>query len=162
MFGTSEAVIDQVSIPGLGINDSYARIPDGSSNWGITTTPTIDARNIETSSTTTPTAKPTISSTQGTTVSTVSSGPGGSGSTHPTPVLATGTQPAWNKLSFPPATTAASSTASFDNSPLVNTPSPASTGSQAGMQDMQHRILLTALLVLLAGALFWCWKVYSS
>ena len=163
MFGTSNTAIDQVSIPGLAVNDSYARIPDGSSNWRITTTPTIDAPNIEPSSTT-PTANPTTSSTQGTTSSTSSSGSSGSsgpggGSTHPTPVFATGTQPAWNKLSFPPETAAASSTASVANSPLVNRPPPT---SSSGQVEIQRRILLTAMLILLAGALFWCWKVYSS
>ncbi|HEV2582831.1 MAG TPA: hypothetical protein VGT44_18375, partial [Ktedonobacteraceae bacterium] len=50
MFATSSAAIDEVSFPGLAVNDAYARIPDGSPTWEITTTPTIDSSNIETSS----------------------------------------------------------------------------------------------------------------
>jgi hypothetical protein len=146
MFAASSTVIDQVSIPGLAVNDSYARIPDGSSSWKITATPTIDASNIASS----PTSATPTSPAQGS----------GSGSTQatPAPVLATGTQPAWNRLSLPPSTpeaAAASPTSFVVNNPLVNTPVPAS-----GASDVQRRVLLTVLLVLLAASLFWCWKSF--
>jgi hypothetical protein len=37
--------IDEVNIPALPTDHSYARVPDGSNNWQITNTPTIDASN---------------------------------------------------------------------------------------------------------------------
>ena len=37
--------IDQVSVPALAPDTSYARIPNGSASWQITTNPTIDASN---------------------------------------------------------------------------------------------------------------------
>jgi hypothetical protein len=165
MFAASSTAIDEVSIPGLAVNDSYARIPDGSPTWDITTTPTIDSSNIETSS-----VKPTpttSTSSSGSGSSNGSSGSGasvGSGSSSgsaqgtTTPTLVTGTQPAWNRLSLPSSTPAAATPTTFVvNSPLVNTPSSGSSGA-----DTQRRILLTALLILLAGSILWCWKVYSS
>lgn len=161
MFAASDMPIDQVNIPGLVTDDSFGRIPDGSSTWQITTTPTINASNIETSSTT-PTPNPSTpqgSSGSGSSGSSGSSGGTGSTQTASTPPFATGTQPAWNKLVLPQGTAAASPTNSVVNPPLTNTPSPASANSAS---DVQHRILLTVLLILLAGSLFWCWKVYSS
>ena len=155
MFAASSTPIDQVSVPGLGIDYAYVRIPDGSPNWKITATPTIDASNIISSSAT-PTPNPTPSSSQG------SGGSGGGSGPTPvatTPVLATGTQPAWNGLSLPPATAAPSATSSAVNTPQVNT---SASPSASAVSDVPRRILLTFLLVLLAGSLFWCWKVYSS
>ncbi len=158
MFAASEMAIDQVNIPGLVTDDSFARIPDGSSNWKITTTPTIDAGNIETSSTT-PTPNPSTS--QGSSGSTGSGSTGSTGSTS-TPAIPTGTQPAWKQLSLPPDTstssTASSSTPTV-STPLLSTPVPTPASSASATQ---HRILLTVLLILLAASLFWCWKTYSS
>jgi hypothetical protein len=37
--------IDQVNIPSLPVDQSYARIPDGSNVWRITNTPTVDSSN---------------------------------------------------------------------------------------------------------------------
>lgn len=37
--------IDQINIPPLPVDRSYARIPDGSSSWQITNTPTIGSSN---------------------------------------------------------------------------------------------------------------------
>ncbi len=158
MFAASDTPIDQVNIPGLAIDDSFARIPDGSSTWQITTTPTIDTSNIETSSTT-PTPNPSSSQVPGGSSGSGSSGNSGSTQATSTPAFPTGTQPVWNKLSLPPATAAASPTSFIVNTPLANTPSPTPTSSAS---DTQHRILLTVLLVLLAASLFWCLKVYSD
>lgn len=157
--------IDQVSIPPLATDDSYARIPDGSSTWQITTTPTIDSSNIETAGTqTTPVA--TSPTGQG-------PGPGGTsgtgnggnpqGTSTSTAGFATGTQPAWSTLNLPPTTT-------IPNPTLV---SPTVTSTSAGQpitqvaptsssSDVPRRITLTALLLALAGALYWWWKVHSS
>jgi len=145
IFATTNTTIDQVSVPGLSTDDSYARIPDGSTNWQISTNPTIDASNSATASTT-----PTPS--QG------SSGPGsGSPQATATTVLAIGTQPAWYKLSLPQATAAISATTVAGNSSPANTPAPPNSAA-----DLQRRILLTVLLALLAGSIYGCWKAYSS
>ncbi|HWZ20478.1 MAG TPA: hypothetical protein VNW73_16905, partial [Ktedonobacteraceae bacterium] len=38
-------IVDQVIIPSLAVDQSYARIPDGSNVWQITNTPTVDSSN---------------------------------------------------------------------------------------------------------------------
>ncbi len=141
--------IDQVSVPALAPDTSYARIPDGSANWQITTNPTIDASNTSaTQVTTTP-------------VSTKSSGHSGNGyngngSGNTTPTLVTGKQPDWTKLQLPATN---SSTTSTTNSLLVALPTTSTTSSA---WDMPRRILLTVLVVALALSLFWCWKLFAS
>lgn len=162
VFGTTGAVIDQVNVTGLAVNYSYARIPDGSQTWKITSTPTIDSSNIETSATPTSTTPSSSSSTETVTTGTSGSGTGTGGSTPMTgtSVVATGTQPAWNKLTLPASTPVA-----LDTSPTtISTATPATGTSalQGGSSDVPRRILLTLLLVLLAGSLFWCWKTFSS
>lgn len=141
--------IDQVSIPALAPDTSYARIPDGSSNWQITTNPTIDASNLSSSQvTSTPTP-----------VSTKTSGPSGSsstGSSGSTPTLVTGKQPGWTKLQLPATNSSAAPTS---NSPSIASPAASPTGSA---WDVPRRILLTVLVVALALSLFWCWKLFSS
>ena len=140
-------IIDLVSIPTLAPDTSYARIPDGSSNWQITTNPTIDASNLSSTQ-----ATPTP-------VSTKRSGQSGTGSTSnggTTPTLVTGKQPDWTKLQLPATNSSATPTS---NSPLVASPA-ASTTSSAW--DVPRRILLTALVIALALSLFWCWKLFSS
>lgn len=146
LFG-GVTIIDLVSVPALVRDTSYARIPDASSNWQITTNPTIDASN---SSSTQVTSTP---------VPTKSSGPGGTGTTgsgSATPTLVTGKQPGWTKLHLPASNSAATPTS---NSPLVASPTTSTTGSA---WDTPRRILLTVLVVALALSLFWCWKLFSS
>ena len=146
-IGGSE--IDQVSIPALAHDTSYARIPDGSANWQITTNPTIDASNP---SSTQATATPVT--TKGSGYS--GSGSGYSGSGYTTPTLVTGKQPGWSKLQLPATN---SSTAPGTTNPLVASPA-ASTTTNAW--DAPRRILLTVLVVGLALSLFWCWKVFTA
>ncbi len=146
MFG-GVTIIDLVSVPALAPDASYARIPDGSTNWQITTNPTIDASN---------TSSTQITSTPVPTKSSGSSGTGSTGSGNTTPTLVTGKQPGWTKLQLPATNSAATPTT---NSPLVASPA-ASTTSSAW--DTQRRILLTVLVVALALSLFWCWKLFSS
>jgi len=143
-------VVDQVTVPPLGPDQSYARTPDGASSWGITSAPTIDASN--TSLQVTPTA--IIAST----------GPGGTVGTRTTSgsingdhkVLIDGVQPQWNRLQFP----STAPTASVDLHPttlITPTPSPANSGP-----DLTRRIVLTALVMALAVTLFWCWKLFKK
>jgi len=146
-FRIGDTVIDQISIPALAPDTSYARIPDGSANWQITTTPTIDASNTPLPQTT-PTPVPTKRSGNSGNSSTSNGGT--------TPTLVTGKQPDWTKLQLPATNSSAPSTS---NSPLVASPA-ASTTSSAW--DVPRRILLTALVIALALSLFWCWKLFSS
>jgi hypothetical protein len=138
--------VDQVSVPALAIDTSYARIPDGSANWQITTNPTIDASNL---SSTQVTSTPVPTKTSG------HSGTGSTGSGSATPTLVTGKQPDWTKLQLPAASTSATPIAT---NPLVTSPAAPSASSA---WDTPRRILLTVLLTALALSLFWCWKQFS-
>jgi hypothetical protein len=138
--------IDQASLPTLAPDTSYARIPDGSANWQITTNPTIDASNTPSTGVT-----PTPVSTKG------SGGNSYNGNGYTTPTLVSGKQTGWTKLQLP-ATTDSSATPAATN-PLVTSPSTASTTSA---WDVPRRILLTVLFVALALSLFWCWKLFST
>ncbi len=151
-------VIDQVSIPALAVDESYARIPDGSSSWQITTNPTIAASNLASNATPTPTAQPPTST------QTSGSGPGGTGNTGytpatVTPIVVSGTQPAWNTLNLPPV-------AQGNPTPIATIPTSAlplsSANASPPASDVPRRVILTALLLALAASLFWCWKVFSS
>ena len=160
VFGTTGTVIDQVNVPGLAVNYSYARIPDGSPTWKITSTPTIDSSNIETSATPT-TSSGSSSSGTGTTSSSASgSGTGGSNQTTGTSVLATGTQPAWTKLVLPSSSPVALTVS--PTAPVFTTPTASGAAQPNSSADVPRRLVLTVLLILLAGSLFWCWRIYST
>ena len=148
LFG-GVTVIDQVSVPTVPADTSYARIPDGSASWQITTNPTIDASNL---SSTQATATPVT--TKGSGYS--GSGSGYSGSGYATPTLVTGKQPGWSKLQLPAAN---SSTAPGTTNPLVASPAPSTT---TNAWDAPRRILLTVLVVGLALSLLWCWKLFTA
>lgn len=138
-------VIDQVAVPTLGPDQSYARTSDGGPVWQITAIPTIDASNG-----TAP-------------VTPVSQGGGGSSST-PTPgtsnsAIASGTQPAWGKLQLPATPQSTSTTAGTGtniNSAPTTLITPAT--STTGGLDTGHRIALTVIVILIILVLFACWK----
>jgi hypothetical protein len=150
VIGTT--VIDQVVVPTLGPDQSYARTTDGGPNWQITASPTIDASN----GTAPPTPTPTQPVSQG-------GGNGGSGgsSGSSTPgtsqnAIANGTQPAWSQLQLPitPSTTSAPVTSiHFTPTTLVTAGS-----SNSGGLDTIHRIALTCIIIVLLIVLFACWK----
>jgi hypothetical protein len=147
-FLIGDATIDQVSLPALGADQSYARVPDGSNTWEITISPTIDASNTPLQPT------PTSSSNHGGTGS--GSGDYGSGTGHKssTPSLVNGTQPGWSKLQLP--TSVPASTATVNAQLTVSLPSPTTNS----ISDTPHRILLTILVVALALMLLWCWRLF--
>jgi hypothetical protein len=128
--------------------NSYARTPDGSANWQITTNPTIDASNM---SSTRVTATPVPKKGSGRS----SNGSGSSGNSYTTPTLVTGKQTGWTKLQFPATDSTATS---LTNAPVVTTPA---TSSNNNAGDVPRRVLLTVLIVALALSLFWCWKLFS-
>ena len=139
--------IDQINIPSLPIDQSYARIPDGSNLWQITNTPTIDSSNN--TSQLNPVVSPTSSS--------PNQGPAGSGYATSTPAPIIGTQTIWNSLQFPTPvvieTPVTKQTAAY--------PLPLSPSVNDGW-DTPHRILITTLIVTLALMLFWCWRLFTN
>ncbi|GAC1622195.1 MAG: hypothetical protein NVS4B11_15910 [Ktedonobacteraceae bacterium] len=159
--------VDTVTLPSLGEDQAYARVPDGSQTWIITSTPTIDASN--TTSVMPPT--PTMTKAEATAVArTHGSNKGGrsnrggtsgrgSGGTY---VNGDGTvtidgqqidgvQPSWSSLQHPD-TVPTSSAATLAGNPTVQ----ASTGGL----DVPHKILLTLLVATFAAALFWCLRLF--
>lgn len=136
-------IIDQVNIPALPADQSFARIPDGSNFWRITNTPTIDTSNM--ASQVIPTA------------STSNQGSGGSGDVTPTSAPITGTQAAWSNLQLPTPVGTATSVVK----PMLTTVAVSSMPVNDGW-DAPRRILLTVLAVLLALMLFWCWHLFRT
>src|SRR5260370_21281611 len=98
---------------------SYARVPDGSNNWQITNTPTIDASNIVSQVSPTPTSSSS---------SLPNLGSGGYVKATSTPTIISSTQPAWSNLQF--STPLASVTSTTDlASPTLTTPPTSSTST---------------------------------
>ncbi|HEV7236831.1 MAG TPA: hypothetical protein VGN15_11655 [Ktedonobacteraceae bacterium] len=156
----SSVVVDQVSVPLLGLDQSYARTADGASTWQTSTLPTIDASNTSlvvtptTATSSSPTSVPTSSSSGG------RSGTGQGGFMTPTRtsstdrVLVSGRQPQWSNMQLPTVATMPTATL------LQSSPAPSSPGN-VGL-DTTRRILLTILVIGLALTLFWCWWLYRS
>ncbi len=140
-------IIDQVKVPALPTDHSYARVPDGSNNWQITNTPTIDASNVVSQVSPTPTSS-----------SLPTQGSGGYVKATSTPAIVAGTQPAWSNLQF--SAPVATVTSTIDSTSPTLTTSPTSTIRNGW--DIPHRILLTILTVVLALMLFWCRRLFSS
>ena len=142
--------IDQINIPSLPVDQSYARIPDGSNLWQITNAPTVDSsNNISQSS---PSVSPTVSS-----PNQVPAGSGYATSTpaHITPII--GTQTVWSNLQFPTSVAITTPIAK----PTAAYPSSLSSPVNDGW-DTPHRILITTLIVALALMLFWCWRLFNT
>ena len=139
--------IDQINIPSLPIDQSYARIPNGSNLWQITNTPTIDASNSI--SQISPPVSPTASS--------PNQGPSASGYATPTPAPIIGTQTVWSNLQFPTSVATTTPIAK----PTAAYPSSLSSPVNDGW-DTPHRILITTLIVALALMLFWCWRLFNT
>ena len=139
--------IDQIVIPSLNVDQSYARIPDGSSSWQITNTPTIDASNSI--SQPVPALSPTVSSSN--------QGPIGTRGASSTPAPILDTQTTWSSLQFPTPVS-------------IETPITRSTGTYTPSLstpvnndwDTPHRILVTTLVIALALILFWCWRLFAN
>lgn len=154
----SNVVVDQVAVPSLGPDQSYARTADGASTWQTSALPTIDASN--TSFVVTPTASTSSSPTSVTTSSSSGgrSGTGQGGFITPTNstsrVYVSGRQPQWSNLQLPTVATIPTATL------LQSSPAPSPTGN-VGL-DTTRRILLTILVIALALTLFWCWWLYRS
>lgn len=147
VIGTT--AIDQVIVPTLGPDQSYARTTDGGPNWQITAAPTIDASN----GTAPPQPTPPPSQGGG------SGGSGGSGSSTPATspnAIANGTQPAWSQLQLPLTPSTISAPITSNNFAPTTLVTPGS--SNNGGLDTIHRIALTCIVIVLLIVLFACWK----
>jgi hypothetical protein len=152
------AVLDQVTIPHLTADQSYARTADGAASWHVSSTPTIDSSNS-----TRPATPPAATSPPG-----GQNGPGGnSGRGHSNrgtstwnnannpKALVNGVQPQWSILQLPAVTTTfASNTAPSAVAPSTSTP------SSSNFVDIVRRPALTVLFILLALVILWCWRAF--
>jgi len=162
-------VVDEVTIPALGEDQSYARAPDGSPSWIIASTPTIDASNI--SSVMPPTATMTKAEARATARAEKNNGGsnasgrgrgsgGGGGSTYGNGTVTTngqqidGVQPTWTSLHHVGTASTAPVVTQQGNNTIVQ--------ASDGALDIPHKILLTLLVVALALALFWCWWLFRA
>ena len=148
-----QIVIDQVSVPALSPDTSYARIPDGSNNWQITTTPTIGSSNQYPTGTV---QTENATSTQNHTTKqkpTKTHGGGTANDGTSTDTSTTDIQPTWSTLGLP-SSGSNNATPQQDNSSL----SPIS----ADPFDLLKKTLLTLFIVILFVALPWGWRLYKK
>lgn len=145
--------IDQVTVPQLAGDQSYARIPDGANTWQIANAPTVNASNgsPQVNPTSTPSPQSTPQSHRG-----GNNGNGNPTGEHGNTPIANGTQPAWPNLQLPAAQS--TSPVQATTTTLLSSPTP----TTGGGLDVPHRIALTLLLVALALAFLWCWRLFTS
>ncbi len=139
--------VDRVEIPTLHVDQSFARVQDGSNSWQISTSPTIDSSNVilPQTSVATPTA------------SLPNQSAAGSNNSSSTPLLPTSTRTAWKNLQFPTPV----SIVTPDAKPTTSYVLPSSTPI-AGALDTPHRFIITIIIIALAITLFWCWRLFIS
>ena len=158
------AITDQITLPQLDPDQSYARTADGGGKWFATYFPTIDASNTTGMITPTPIPTATTGSSGSPGSTTGNTGSGYSSTSSSSTKLVSGTQPRWGTLNLPTTATATLATPStINNTPATNTtllssPAPA---TSTGL-DATRRIIITLLLIALAATLFWCWRLFSS
>lgn len=160
--------VDSVTLPALPPDYAYARIPDGTTSWQITSNPTIAASNaLAQPVAPTPTATPHSGKSSGSSGSTGNNGHGsyGSGSTNTggnNGPLVDGTQPAWSTLHLPTADTATYTTDTSPSALIQTGQAGQPTLSTSDAIDLPHKIAITVLLILLAATLFWCWRLFRK
>lgn len=150
--------VDQVSVPSLQADQSYARTPDGTGAWQVVDQPTIDASNALSSQTATPTTAITPTHTPKPT-RTPKGGNSNSGSTP----ASTGTQPAWKQVQLPPGMTPTdtAATSADTSTPLSSLPQSPSVAQSGGSSGWQIALIVTFILLLL-GILTWCWRLFRA
>lgn len=145
--------IDQAVLPALQPDQSYARVPDGSTTWLYAGSPTIDASNNNIGQLQTPTSPPGATPTRGVTATVARSSTGAGSSNQP---ASSGTQPPWNQISFPltPSptltNTETSAPATREENPPSDPPTPQSNGPN-GWSIAFIAFLSLALLCTLVG-----------
>lgn len=189
-FMIGNTPMDQVVVPPLKMDTSYARLPDGGAAWQITTTPTIGASNTSLLPTATPTDAttrqhsdtPTATATEKPKPTPTSKPSGSSGSTHTPHNSTTPTAPGADQTSntadvtdaatTPVATQVAWNTLQMPDatpSPPVSadtttlsTASGTSSGPPASPAPPLNRILLSVGALALALGLFWSWRRFFA
>jgi hypothetical protein len=168
----SGSLIDEVNVPSLGPDISYARLPDGGTTWQPSTIPTIGASNSVPPTPTT-TSRQRSNSTLPTPATTsrqrsTSNGNGGTnrGSNNTADTTSTGSsqdpqgvQPTWSTLQLP--TNASPSVASDEtaaDSPTSTSPPSANTAAS----DIPRMIVTVLLVIALVLTLLWCWRHLSK
>jgi hypothetical protein len=144
-------VVNQVTVPQLAPDQSYARTADGASNWQIISSPTIESSNSTSQVT------PPPSGHNGPGATPVSrngaSGTPTGNSFNNTKALVNGTQPQWSKLQLPTVTPTAATSTDLPTVPTTVTP-------VSNISNVPRQITLTVLLILLAVIILWCWRIY--
>jgi hypothetical protein len=166
MLEINGTIIDQASIPTLQADQSYARIPDGSSNWELVGQPTIDATNDNSNQPVTPTPtktpKPTRTPTPTKTPKPSAGGSTG-GSSAPTSF---GTQPAWGGVQFPngaPPTLTGTASSTQSAQFLAQSQEQNAQASQGdGQNSWWQSIALVLLGLLLLTVLVCCWRLFRT
>ena len=162
ILAAGNAVIDQVTVPALAPDQSYARVPDGSGNWQPVGQPTIDASNNDSNQPITPTPKPAKTPKPTKTPGRGSGGTGsgtegGGGANVP---ASAGTQPAWGGVQFPSGSPAPASDASSSSPPdQQQTLAPP---TQSGDQHGWLIAMAVTCSLLLLGSLLWCWRLFRA
>ncbi len=163
----SGTVIDQVVVPPLAVDTSYARVPDGSVNWQVSNAPTIAASNdppqaTATSSTRTKVkVKSTKKGGTGNTNNGVNSAPGsvvrGTTSTGTAGSATPGNRTAvpWTRLQFPTQMPSATDS-TVSQMPPVADDQPVTPAQNGVETDLPRDVLLTGLVIGLALVLLWC------
>ncbi|HTI14721.1 MAG TPA: hypothetical protein VL461_09155 [Dictyobacter sp.] len=156
-------IVDQTTIPYLASDTSYARIPDGSSSWKVTTTPTIQSSNkLPAIATPTPTihktAKPPVKSTAKVATPRSISGSTSSKSKISTPTIPA-QQPTWNALRFP--TQPSPSPKQNQQNTYLNSNDPPPPTSHTTTNILSQIILTIMIITVSIGSvIFWYWKTH--
>ena len=145
------AVVDQVTVPQLGPDQSYARTSDGASAWQMTSAPTIAASNAPVQAA--PTATSPSSGQTGASGDTTHRGQSGNTQTNASKTLVNGVQPQWSYLQLP-TLTPTSDTYSVPTTVITSPP------QANNVTDLPRRIALTILFILLTLTILWCWRLY--
>lgn len=149
--------IDQAVIPLLQPDQSYARVPDGSTTWLYAGSPAIDTTNNNLNQ---PPATPTPTPTK---TPQATSTPEQSATPQTAQPASFGTQPAWSQIKYPldPSPTVENTTTStMSQEPDTQQPGP--TQDTPGPQNNGPSGWSVALIVLLAlillGTIVWSWR----
>lgn len=149
-------VVDQVTIPKLGRDQSYARTTDGAPTWIVSTAPTIDASNT---SLATPTPTPQSSGGGGSGGSGSGSGSGSHGTGES---VHFGTSPDWKALQLPTQQVTSTQTPDMQAGGTIAPSLPTVGTSSAGGLDASRRYIVTGLLLALGAALWWRWRMFRK
>ncbi|HLV99779.1 MAG TPA: lamin tail domain-containing protein [Ktedonobacterales bacterium] len=148
LLDSNGASVDSINYPPLGIDQSYARSPDGTGQWQTTTTPTPGAANIiSIGAPVTPKATATKRS--------GGSGGGGGGGGAPA-----ATPTPFGSVFIP--TNTPSEGVALQNTGGSPSDSPGSGTTQGGVPDWLKIALIAAIGVALLGVAIWYWRTWSQ